>query len=114
MVGGHRGECDQCKRGNFSCCETTNSNRAAAKLVFGHTCCGMFGYTHITGCYAGGQAEYVRVPYADVFADFCFTICLRAKRGFLIVRARTFRGTSVDFDRSARQARSIGIGLFPN
>jgi threonine dehydrogenase-like Zn-dependent dehydrogenase len=60
------GECDQCKRGNFSVCERTNRNKKAADLMFGHTTAGLFGYTHLTGGYAGGQAEYVRVPYADV------------------------------------------------
>jgi threonine dehydrogenase-like Zn-dependent dehydrogenase len=59
------GECDQCRRGNFSVCETTNRNKALAEKVFGHTTAGLFGYTHITGGYPGGQAEYLRVPYAD-------------------------------------------------
>ncbi|HYI86669.1 MAG TPA: zinc-dependent alcohol dehydrogenase, partial [Burkholderiales bacterium] len=60
------GECEQCRRGNFSVCERTNRNRAIADKVFGHSTAGLFGYTHLTGGYAGGQAEYVRVPYADV------------------------------------------------
>jgi threonine dehydrogenase-like Zn-dependent dehydrogenase len=60
------GECDQCRRGNFSVCERTNRNKAVADKVFGHTTAGLYGYTHLTGGYAGGQAEYVRVPYADV------------------------------------------------
>lgn len=59
------GECDQCKRGNFSVCERTNRNKSVADKVFGHTTAGLFGYTHLTGGYAGGQAEYVRVPFAD-------------------------------------------------
>jgi threonine dehydrogenase-like Zn-dependent dehydrogenase len=59
------GECDQCKRGNFSVCETTNRKRNIANKVFGHTTAGLFGYTHLTGGYPGGQAEYLRVPYAD-------------------------------------------------
>ncbi|WP_439397994.1 zinc-dependent alcohol dehydrogenase [Bradyrhizobium sp. PMVTL-01] len=59
------GECDQCKRGNFSICETTNRKRHLADKVFGHTTAGLFGYTHLTGGYPGGQAEYLRVPYAD-------------------------------------------------
>ena len=59
------GECDQCKRGNFSVCERTNRNKALADKVFGHTTAGLFGYTHLTGGYPGGQAEYVRVPFAD-------------------------------------------------
>jgi threonine dehydrogenase-like Zn-dependent dehydrogenase len=60
------GECDQCRRGNFSVCERSNRNKEVADKLFGHTTAGLFGYTHLTGGYAGGQAEYVRVPYADV------------------------------------------------
>ncbi len=59
------GECEQCRRGNFSVCETTNRNKELAEKVFGHTTAGLFGYTQLTGGYQGGQAEYVRVPYAD-------------------------------------------------
>jgi len=59
------GECDQCKRGNFSVCERSNRNKDMADKVFGHTTAGLFGYSHLTGGYPGGQAEYVRVPYAD-------------------------------------------------
>jgi threonine dehydrogenase-like Zn-dependent dehydrogenase len=60
------GECEQCRLGNFSVCERTNRNKDIADKVFGHTTAGLFGYTHLTGGYAGGQAEYIRVPYADV------------------------------------------------
>ena len=60
------GECNQCRRGNFSVCERTNRNKDVADKVFGHTTAGLYGYTHLTGGYAGGQAEFVRVPYADV------------------------------------------------
>ena len=60
------GECEQCQRGNWSVCERTNRNKALGDLVFGHTPAGLFGYSHLTGGYAGGQAEYVRIPYADV------------------------------------------------
>ena len=59
------GECEQCKRGNFSVCEATNRNKSFADKVFGHTTAGLFGYTHLTGGYPGGQAEYLRVPFAD-------------------------------------------------
>ncbi|MDR5784455.1 glutathione-dependent formaldehyde dehydrogenase [Caballeronia sp. LZ065] len=59
------GECDQCKRGNFSVCERSNRNKDAADKLFGHATAGLFGYTHLTGGYPGGQAEYVRVPFAD-------------------------------------------------
>jgi threonine dehydrogenase-like Zn-dependent dehydrogenase len=59
------GQCEQCKRGNFSLCETTNRKKHLADKVFGHATAGLFGYTHLTGGYPGGQAQYVRVPFAD-------------------------------------------------
>lgn len=59
------GECDQCRRGNFSACERSNRNKAMADKMFGHGPAGLFGYTHLTGGYPGGQAEYLRVPFAD-------------------------------------------------
>ena len=59
------GECDQCRRGNFSVCERTNRKKDLAEKAFGHTTAGLFGYTHLTGGYPGGQAEYLRVPFAD-------------------------------------------------
>ena len=62
------GECEQCRRGNFSCCERSNRNAHIAEKIFGHSTAGLFGYTQLTGGYAGGQAEYVRVPFADASA----------------------------------------------
>jgi threonine dehydrogenase-like Zn-dependent dehydrogenase len=59
------GECEQCRRGNFSVCETTNRNKDLADKAFGHSTAGLFGYTRLTGGYPGGQAEYLRVPFAD-------------------------------------------------
>jgi threonine dehydrogenase-like Zn-dependent dehydrogenase len=59
------GECEQCRRGNYSVCEHSNRNKKVADQMFGHTTAGLFGYTHLTGGYPGGQAEYVRVPFAD-------------------------------------------------
>ncbi|MBW5414494.1 zinc-dependent alcohol dehydrogenase [Pseudomonas sp. MAG002Y] len=59
------GECEQCKRGNFSVCERSNRRKDLGDKVFGHSTAGLFGYSHLTGGYAGGQAEYVRVPFAD-------------------------------------------------
>ena len=59
------GECEQCRRGYFSACERSNRNKKAGDLAFGHSTAGLVGYTHLTGGYAGGQAEYVRVPFAD-------------------------------------------------
>jgi threonine dehydrogenase-like Zn-dependent dehydrogenase len=57
-------ECEQCRAGNFSLCQRTNRNADLAKAFFGDTTAGLFGYSHITGGYAGGQAEYLRVPFA--------------------------------------------------
>lgn len=59
------GECDQCRRGNWSVCERTNRRKELAEKAFGHTTAGLFGYSHLTGGYPGGQAEYLRVPFAD-------------------------------------------------
>lgn len=59
------GECDQCKRGNYSVCERSNRKKDVADKIFGHAPAGLFGYTHLTGGYPGGQAEYLRVPFAD-------------------------------------------------
>jgi threonine dehydrogenase-like Zn-dependent dehydrogenase len=60
------GSCESCELGNFSCCENSNPNAEIAEELLGHATCGAFGYSHLTGGFAGGQAEYVRVPYADV------------------------------------------------
>ncbi len=60
------GECRMCKLGNWSVCERSNRNGEMAAKQFGYPTAGLFGYSHITGGYSGGQAEYVRVPMADV------------------------------------------------
>jgi threonine dehydrogenase-like Zn-dependent dehydrogenase len=60
------GECFFCSKGLFSCCERTNPNADLAAKLWGHATAGCFGYSHLTGGFAGGQAQYVRVPYADV------------------------------------------------
>jgi threonine dehydrogenase-like Zn-dependent dehydrogenase len=60
------GDCWSCKHELYSACENSNPNSGIAEKMFGHSTCGIFGYSHITGGYAGGQAEYARVPYADV------------------------------------------------
>ncbi|MBY0329166.1 MAG: glutathione-dependent formaldehyde dehydrogenase [Acetobacteraceae bacterium] len=59
------GQCEQCRRGNFAACERSNRNAETAAKLFGHAPAGLFGYTHLTGGYPGGQAEYLRVPFAD-------------------------------------------------
>ncbi len=60
------GECWFCRNGLWSCCERSNRTADKAKKMFGHVTAGLFGYSHLTGGYPGGQAQYVRVPYADV------------------------------------------------
>ena len=60
------GNCFACQSGNFSLCENSNPNAWMAEKMFGHSPAGIFGYSHLTGGYAGGQAEYARVPFADV------------------------------------------------
>ena len=60
------GACWQCERQMFSLCENSNPNAGLAEKLWGHAPAGIFGYSHLTGGYAGGQAEYVRVPFADV------------------------------------------------
>lgn len=60
------GECFFCKRGFFSGCERSNPNHKMAEKLWGHSPAGLFGYSHILGGFPGGQAEYLRVPYADV------------------------------------------------
>ncbi|HSK09428.1 MAG TPA: zinc-dependent alcohol dehydrogenase [Vicinamibacterales bacterium] len=60
------GQCLQCQRGLFSLCENSNPNAWMAEKMWGFSPAGIFGYSHMLGGYAGGQAEYARVPFADV------------------------------------------------
>ncbi len=60
------GNCYFCKEQMFSLCENSNPNAWMAEKMFGHAASGIFGYSHLTGGFAGGQAEYARVPFADV------------------------------------------------
>ncbi|KQM31068.1 MULTISPECIES: zinc-dependent alcohol dehydrogenase [Rhizobium/Agrobacterium group] len=60
------GHCFFCQRGFFSGCENSNPDKEKAKKMWGNSPAGLFGYTHMLGGYSGGQAEYLRVPYADV------------------------------------------------
>jgi threonine dehydrogenase-like Zn-dependent dehydrogenase len=60
------GACLACERELYSLCENTNPNAGMAEKAFGFPTAGIFGYSHMTGGYAGGQAEYARVPFADV------------------------------------------------
>ena len=60
------GNCFFCTHNLWSCCDNSNPNAWMAEKVYGYTAAGLFGYSHMLGGYAGGQAEYVRVPFADV------------------------------------------------
>ncbi len=60
------GHCSSCQRGLYSVCENSNPNAGIAEKIMGHSPAGIFGYSHLLGGYAGGQAEYARVPFADV------------------------------------------------
>ncbi len=60
------GECFFCQNKMFSLCDVSNPNGKMAAEVMGHSPSGLFGYSHMLGGFAGGQAEYLRIPYADV------------------------------------------------
>lgn len=62
------GACFFCAQGQFSACDNSNpvETQEASELLYGHAMSGLFGYSHLTGGYPGGQAEYVRVPFSDV------------------------------------------------
>ena len=60
------GHCSQCERELYSLCENSNPNAWMAEKMYGYSPCGIFGYSHLTGGFAGGQAEFARVPFADV------------------------------------------------
>ena len=60
------GRCHYCGREEYSLCDNSNPNAYIAETAYGYSPAGLFGYSHMLGGYAGGQAEYVRVPFADV------------------------------------------------
>ena len=60
------GHCEPCTRQMYSLCENSNPNAWMAEQLWGYSPCGIFGYSHMLGGYPGGQAEYARVPFADV------------------------------------------------
>ena len=60
------GNCFACQAGEYSLCENSNPNAWMAEKFWGYSPAGIFGYSHLLGGFAGGQAEYVRVPFADV------------------------------------------------
>ncbi len=60
------GRCYFCQKGLFSCCDNSNPNAWMAEAAYGQSAAALFGYSHMFGGYAGGQAEYARVPFADV------------------------------------------------
>jgi threonine dehydrogenase-like Zn-dependent dehydrogenase len=62
------GNCFFCQKELFSLCENSNPNAPLAEKLFGHSPAGLFGYSHMLGGFAGGQAQYARVPFADIGA----------------------------------------------
>jgi threonine dehydrogenase-like Zn-dependent dehydrogenase len=60
------GHCSYCANQEYSLCDNSNPNAWVAERIYGQSPAGLFGYSHMLGGYAGGQAEYVRVPYADI------------------------------------------------
>ena len=62
------GSCFFCKRELWSCCDNTNPNAWVPETIWGHAPGAIYGYSHMTGGYAGSHAEYIRIPYADVNA----------------------------------------------
>jgi threonine dehydrogenase-like Zn-dependent dehydrogenase len=60
------GTCFFCKKGLYSCCDNSNPNAKEAAKLMGESPAGIYGYSHLLGGYPGGQAQYLRVPYADV------------------------------------------------
>src|SRR5436305_3125471 len=60
------GVCFSCQRKMYSLCENSNPNADVAEAMMGHSPAGVFGYSHMLGGFQGGQAEYARVPFADV------------------------------------------------
>lgn len=60
------GNCDACRAEAYSLCENSNPNGWMAEKLWGHSPAGIFGYSHMLGGFAGGQAEFARVPFADV------------------------------------------------
>jgi threonine dehydrogenase-like Zn-dependent dehydrogenase len=60
------GACEACRAELYSLCENANPNAGIAEKVYGHPIAGIYGYSHLMGGYAGGQAQYARVPFADV------------------------------------------------
>jgi threonine dehydrogenase-like Zn-dependent dehydrogenase len=60
------GQCYFCRNQLFSACENSNPNAHIAEKLYGYSAAGLFGYSHMMGGYAGGQAQYARVPYADI------------------------------------------------
>src|SRR5439155_12692792 len=60
------GRCFFCEKNLWSLCDNSNPNAGMAENLYGHSPSGLFGYSHLFGGYAGGQAEFARVPFADV------------------------------------------------
>ncbi|UVL81711.1 glutathione-dependent formaldehyde dehydrogenase [Pseudomonas sp. B21-028] len=60
------GACEHCQRADFACCDNSNPNPSATDIAYGQPACGIIGYSHAFGGFAGSHATYIRVPFADV------------------------------------------------
>ncbi len=104
------GECDQCKRGNFSVCERTNRKGELSDKAFGHRTAGLFGYTHLTGGYPGGQAEFLRVPFAGHHACEGAGWHRRRKAPFFVGHpSHRLAGRSSSRHPAGRHGRDLGL-----
>ena len=109
------GECEQCRRGNFSVCERTNRNKQIADTMFGHTTAGLFGYTHLTGGYPGGRRNICacrsptqptsRCPTACRTRSCCFSATSFQPAGRPQCNATSSRPTPSPSGAAARSAR---------
>ena len=104
------GECFFCKRGFYSGCERTNPDKEKAEKLWGYSPAGLFGYSHMLGGFPGGQAEYLRVPYADVGPIVSSGRPLR-RAGFVSLRHLPHRlhGRRVLRHQSRRDDRHLGL-----
>ena len=80
------GECFFCEKEMYSLCDNSNPNAEIARAAMGHSPAGLFGFSHMLGGYAGGQAEYLRVPFADVGVGDAQVLGLAAREAARQVR----------------------------
>ena len=105
------GACAACSAELYSLCENSNPNSGLAEKLFGHPVAGIFGYSHLTGGFAGGQAEYARVPFASRPAEDIESDSDR-RTGAVLVRRPSHRlhGCGDVRHPAHRRHRSLGAG----